>query len=84
MDLVSGVKKVVVMMDHCAKNGSPKILPKCDLPITGKRVVDLLVTNKAVFEISVETGMTLVEISPFSSLDELKNCTGCEFAIRLE
>ncbi len=82
MDLVSGVKKVVIMMEHCAKDGSPKILPECNLPVTGKGVVDLLVTEKGVFEID-ENGMTLIEISPFSSLDELKKCTGCEFKTRL-
>ena len=82
MDLVSGVKKVVVMMEHCAKDGSPKILEQCDLPITGKGVVDLLVTEKGVFEID-EQGMTLIEISPFSSLDELRAATGCEFKTRL-
>ncbi len=83
MDLVSGVKKVVVMMEHCAKDGSPKILPECDLPVTGKGVVDLLVTEKAVFEID-EKGMTLIEISPFSSLEEIKACTGCEFSVRTD
>ncbi len=82
MDLVSGVKKVVIMMEHCAKDGSPKILPECNLPVTGKGVVDLLVTEKGVFEID-ENGMTLIEISPFSSLEELKACTGCEFKTRL-
>ena len=82
MDLVSGVKKVVVMMEHCAKDGSPKILTECDLPVTGKGVVDLLVTEKAVFEID-ESGMTLIEISPFSTLEEITACTGCPFEIRL-
>ncbi|WP_020677200.1 3-oxoacid CoA-transferase subunit B [Geopsychrobacter electrodiphilus] len=82
MDLVSGVKKVIIMMEHCAKDGSPKILPECDLPVTGKGVVDLLVTEKGVFEID-ENGMTLIEISPFSSLEELKACTGCQFGTRL-
>ncbi|PNU20211.1 succinyl-CoA--3-ketoacid-CoA transferase [Geothermobacter hydrogeniphilus] len=83
MDLVSGVKKVVVMMDHCARDGSPKILPECSLPITGKNVVDLLVTDKGVFEADAEKGLTLIEISPFSSLEELQACTGCEFAVNL-
>ncbi len=83
MDLVSGVKKVVVMMEHCAKDGSPKILEECSLPITGKNVVDLLITDKGVFEVDAEKGLTLIEISPFSSLEELKECTGCEFAVRL-
>jgi 3-oxoacid CoA-transferase len=82
MDLVSGVKKVVVMMEHCAKDGSPKILEQCDLPVTGRGVVDLLVTEKGVFEIDA-TGMSLIEISPFSSLEELRATTGCAFGTRL-
>ena len=82
MDLVSGVKKVVVMMEHCAKDGSPKILPECSLPITGQGVVDLLVTDKGVFEVD-QSGLTLIEVSPFSSLEELRSCTGCPFAERL-
>ncbi len=83
MDLVSGVKKVVVMMEHCAKDGTPKILPECDLPVTGKGVVDLLVTEKGVFDID-ENGMTLIEVSPFSSLEDLKKSTGCDFEVKLK
>ena len=82
MDLVSGVKKVIIMMEHCAKDGSPKILEQCDLPVTGKGVVDMLVTEKGVFEID-ENGMTLTDISPFSSLEDLQASTGCEFNTRL-
>ncbi len=81
MDLVSGVKKVVVMMDHCAKDGSPKILDECDLPITGQQVVDLLVTDKAVFSIDAEEGLTLIEVSPFSSLEDVRATTGCDFRV---
>jgi 3-oxoacid CoA-transferase len=81
MDLVSGVKKVVVMMEHCAKDGTPKILDECDLPITGKNVVDLLVTDKAVFSVDSEKGLTLIEISPYSSLDEISKTTGCNFEV---
>ena len=81
MDLVSGVKKVVVMMEHNAKDGSPKVLEQCDLPITGQNVVDLLVTDKGVFSINAEQGMTLLEVSPFSSLDEIRAATGCVFDI---
>ena len=81
MDLVSGVKKVVVMMEHNAKDGSSKILEKCDLPITGRNVVDLLVTDKCVFSVDAEAGLTLLEVSPFSSLDEIRAATGCAFAI---
>ena len=81
MDLVSGVKKVVVMMEHNAKDGSPKVLEQCDLPITGQQVVDLLVTDKGVFDINSDRGMTLLEVSPFSSLDEIRAATGCAFEI---
>jgi 3-oxoacid CoA-transferase len=81
MDLVSGVKKVVVMMEHCAKDGTPKILENCDLPITGQQVVDLLVTDKAVFTVDAEKGLTLIEISPFSNLEEIRATTGCSFQI---
>ncbi|MGW8313647.1 MAG: 3-oxoacid CoA-transferase subunit B [Desulfuromonadales bacterium] len=81
MDLVSGVKKVVVMMEHCAKDGSPKILEQCDLPITGQQVVDLLVTDKAVFSVDAEQGLTLTEISPFSNLEEIRATTGCSFQL---
>ncbi len=81
MDLVSGVKKVVVMMEHCAKDGTPKILDECDLPITGQNVVDLLVTDKAVFTVDAEAGLTLLEVSPFSSLDDVRSSTGCAFQV---
>jgi 3-oxoacid CoA-transferase len=81
MDLVSGVKKVVIMMEHCAKDGTPKILEECDLPVTGRQVVDLLVTDKAVFTVDAETGLTLTEVSPFSSLDDVRATTGCDFRV---
>jgi len=81
MDLVSGVKKVVIMMEHCAKDGSPKILEECDLPVTGRQVVDLLVTDMAVFSVDAKTGLTLLEVSPFSSLEEVRKATGCSFQV---
>ena len=81
MDLVSGVKKVVVMMEHNAKDGEPKILEECDLPITGQNVVDLLVTEKAVFSVDAEIGLTLLEISPFSNLEDVRSSTGCAFRV---
>lgn len=81
MDLVSGVKKVIVMMEHVAKDGTPKILKECTLPITGKGVVDMLVTDKGVFEINSE-GLYLLEISPFSDLEDIKKGTGCEVKVK--
>ncbi|KAA0256894.1 3-oxoacid CoA-transferase subunit B [Deferribacter autotrophicus] len=80
MDLVNGVKKVIVMMEHVTKNGSPKILEECSLPITGKEVVDMLVTDKGVFTID-KGGLTLIEISPFSNLTDIRKYTGCEFKV---
>lgn len=79
MDLVSGVKKVIVMMEHCAKDGAPKILEECDLPVTGKNVVDLLVTNLAVFSIDKAQGLTLMELAPDVTLEEVREKTGCPF-----
>lgn len=78
MDLVSGVKKLIVMMEHCAKDGTPKILEECSLPVTGRGVVHMLVTDKAVFEVGPK-GLTLIEISPFSDLDDVIKSTGCRF-----
>lgn len=81
MDLVSGVKKIIIMMDHCAKDGSPKLLPECNLPLTGKNVVDMIVTDLAVFDVDAETGLTLTELAPGATLEMIKEKTGCPFTI---
>ena len=73
MDLVAGVKKVLVLMDHNAKDGSPKIVTKCSLPLTGKEVVDLIITNLGVFE--VDKGIKVLEIAPDITKQELINST---------
>ena len=73
MDLVAGVKKVLVLMDHNAKDGSPKIVNKCSLPLTGKEVVNLIITNLGVFEI--DNGIKVLEIAPNISKQELINST---------
>ncbi len=80
MDLVAGVKRVVVVMEHCAKDGSPKIKERCELPLTGKGVVDMIITNFAVFSVDKEQGgLTLIELAEGISLAEVTRATGCQF-----
>ncbi|HTC25942.1 3-oxoacid CoA-transferase subunit B [Dyella sp.] len=81
MDLVSGVKRVVVLMEHTAKDGSPKIKNECDLPLTGKQVVDLIITDLCVFEVEKGKGLTLIELQEGVTVDEVKAKTGCAFKV---
>ena len=84
MDLVAGVKRVVVVMDHREKGGDSKFLKECTLPLTGKGVVDLLITDLAVFEIDRRGGgATLIELADGVSLDELRACTGARYSVAL-
>ncbi len=81
MDLVSGAKKLIVTMEHTAK-GNHKILKDCSLPLTGKSVVDVLITEMAVFRFDKATGqMILIEIAKDTNLEEVKKATGCEFIV---
>ena len=73
MDLVAGVKKVLVLMDHNAKDGSPKIVTKCSLPLTGKGVVNLIITNLGVFE--VDKGIKVLEIASGVTNQDIINST---------
>jgi len=76
MDLVAGVKKVIVLMDHTAKDGSPKIVNQCTLPLTGKSVVNLIITNLGVFEIN--NGIRLLEYAKDVDREQIKNNTEAE------
>ena len=81
MDLVSGVKRVIVVMDHTAKDGSPKILKQCGLPVTGKGVVDMIITDLCVFEVEPEHGLTLTELHPGVTVADVRAKTGCDFKV---
>jgi 3-oxoacid CoA-transferase subunit B len=74
MDLVAGVKRVVVIMDHANKAGESKLLKQCTLPLTGRGVVDRIITNLGVFDV-VEGGLTVVELADGVSLDDVKAVT---------
>ena len=80
MDLVAGVKRVVVLMEHVDKSGAPKLLPACDLPLTGKGVVDLVITDLAVFAVDkARGGLTLIELAPGVTADEVRAKTGADY-----
>jgi 3-oxoacid CoA-transferase subunit B/3-oxoadipate CoA-transferase beta subunit len=82
MDLVAGVRRVVVVMEHCEKSGAPKVLHRCSLPLTGARVVDLLVTDLAVFEIDRKAGRTrLSELATGVSVEEVRAKTEAAFEV---
>jgi 3-oxoacid CoA-transferase subunit B len=72
MDLVAGVKKIIVVMEHTAKDGSPKFIPACTLPLTGRNVVDMIITDLAVFQrMDHQSPFKLIEMAPGVSADEV-------------
>jgi 3-oxoacid CoA-transferase subunit B len=85
MDLVAGVKKVVIVMEHTAKNES-KLLKRCSLPLTGARVVDMVITDLGVFTIDKHhgTGMRLIQLAPNVTAEEIQSKTEASFAIDLK
>ncbi|MEY3702720.1 MAG: hypothetical protein RLZZ561_340 [Pseudomonadota bacterium] len=81
MDLVAGVKKIIVVMEHTAKDGSPKFIPACTLPLTGKNVVDMIITDLAVFQrADHQSPFRLIEMALGVTLDEVKAKTTARFA----
>jgi len=83
MDLVGAFgSRVVVTMDHTAKDGSPKILEECSLPLTGRNVVNSIITEMATFDVKPNAGgLTLVEIAPGVTVEQVRNATGCGFKV---
>jgi 3-oxoacid CoA-transferase subunit B len=80
MDLVAGVKRVVVVMDHVSRQGDAKILMACTLPLTGKGVVDLIITDLAVINVDkARGGLTIVELAPGVSIEEVRAKTDAPF-----
>jgi 3-oxoacid CoA-transferase len=82
MDLASGAKRLIITMTHTNRDGSPKIVPECDLPLTAANVVDMVITDLAVF--SFEPGqLTLIEVVSGASLEQVRASTSAKFAERL-
>lgn len=80
MDLVAGVQKVVVLMEHNAKDGSPKIVPTCSLPLTGKAVVHRIISDLGVIDITAE-GAKLIELANDVTLEQIQAATGIELIV---
>jgi len=80
MDLVAGVKRIIVVMEHNAKDGSPKFIPECTLPLTGKNVVDMIITDLAVFERADHSSVfKLIELAPGVSAEDVRAKTTADY-----
>lgn len=84
MDLVAGVKKIIVVMEHNAKDGSPKFIPDCTLPLTGKNVVDMIITDLAVFSrVDHSSPFRLIELAPGVTAEEVAAKTTAQYEVAL-
>ncbi len=82
MDLVAGVKKIIVVMEHCAKDGSPKFIPECTLPLTGRGVVDMIITDLAVFRRDDhQSPFRLIEMAPGVTAEEIAAKTTAAYIV---
>jgi 3-oxoacid CoA-transferase subunit B len=80
MDLVAGAKRVVITMNHADKSGAPKILDRCTLPLTGKQVVNRIITELAVIDVT-KTGFQLIEIAPDTTVEAVQKATGAPLTV---
>lgn len=81
MDLVASRSRVIVTMEHCDRKGNPKVLPECTLPLTGVRCVDTIITDMAYFEVNHQLGLTLREVAPGVTVDDVRAATAADFAV---
>ena len=80
MDLVAGAKRIVVVMEHCSRSGESKVLKQCRLPLTGVRVVNRIITDRAVFDVSAR-GLELIELGPGETAESIRACTEAAFQV---
>ncbi|MFL0415114.1 CoA transferase subunit B [uncultured Sphingomonas sp.] len=84
MDLVAGVKKIIVVMEHVSKDGSPKFIPSCTLPLTGKNVVDMIITDLAVFQRpDHQSAFRLIELAPGVTAEDVASKTTAYYEVAL-
>jgi 3-oxoacid CoA-transferase B subunit len=80
MDLVAGVKKIIVVMEHTSKNGDAKFIPECTLPLTGKNVIDMIITDLCVFQRpDHDSPFRLIELAPGVTKDEVREKTTAQY-----
>ena len=82
MDLASGAKKLIVTMIHCDRNGNSKVVPKCNLPLTARKAVEILITDLAVFDFD-SSGMRLLKLMPGATADEVREKTTASYTVVL-